>query len=149
MMQEYVDRVIKMTQRFPKCTTEQALCYSVEHVVEGLLPTQALTFDQAVDLVDDISLDEDIDTPVVERIRSDAKFAGVASHQHHVIGLKSQTNRLIVCHEMAHVLAGFGHDDLWRGKFVRLVRAHVSVQHASLLHTLYQRVGLPTEAWSA
>lgn len=146
---DYLDRVQRVTRAFPTCSTEQALCYAVESVVASVLPVQRLTFAEAVDLVEDIALDEDIDVPHVERLRANASSEGVASHTKHAIGLKAQTDRLTVCHEMAHILAGFGHDDLWRDAYVALVRRYVSVQHASLLHTLYLRSGLPVSDWRA
>lgn len=145
----YLERVRDIAPAYRKCSTEQATCYAVEYVVGMVLPVQRLTFDEAVDLIEGIALDEDIDVPHVERLRANATCDGVASHAKHAIGLKAQTDRLTVCHEMAHILAGFGHDDLWRDAYVALVRRYVSVQHASLLHTLYLRSGLPVSRWRA
>lgn len=136
-------------RRMPsKCSPEQSLVYAVEHVVEREMPTRVLTFDEARALIEEIAFDEDVDPPTVERIRSNT-FDGVASNRLNVIGIKSTTNALIVCHEFAHIVAGFGHDDLWRSKFVDLVRRYISVQHASLLHTLYLRSSLPVDHWRA
>lgn len=145
----YLERVRDIAPAYPKCSTEQALCYAVEHVVGTVLPVQRLTFTEAVDIIEDIALDHDVDVPHVERLRADARFDGVASHSTNTIGLKGTTDRLTVCHEVAHILAGFGHDDLWRDAYVALVRRYVSVQHASLLHTLYLRSGLSVSRWQA
>lgn len=128
-----------------KCSTDQALAYSVEHVTSAILPTQVLSFSQAQILIDEIASDANINTPTVLRLRSDSRWAGTASHEAHCIHLKGTTTRLTVCHEVAHILAGFGHDEWWRTKFVALVRKYISVDHASLLHTLYNRSGLLTE----
>jgi hypothetical protein len=127
-------------------TREQSLVYAIEHLVERELPTRRLTFDEACSLIEDLAIDEDIDAPTVERIRS-TKWAGVACHKRNVIGLQSTSTVLTVVHEFAHIVAGFGHDDLWRSKFVELVRRWVSVDHASLLHTLYVRTGLSVDDW--
>lgn len=143
---DYLQQVYDGVDAFgTKCTMEQALCYSVEHVASAILPSQVLSFDQATNLIDEIASDVDIDPPTVLRLRSDSRWAGTASHEAHCISLKGTTTRLTVCHEMAHILAGFGHDEWWRTKFVALVRRYVSVQHASLLHSLYNRSGLLTE----
>jgi len=145
----YLERVRDIAPAYHKCSTEQATCYAVEHVVGTVLPVQRLTFTEAVDLIEDIALDHEIDVPHVERIHGNARAEGVASNRKYAIGLKGTTDRLIVCHEFAHIVAGFGHDDLWRDEFVALVRRYVSVQHASLLHTLYVRSGLPVSRWQA
>lgn len=146
VIHEYLQQVQEGVDLFDsKCSVEQALAYSVEHVASAILPTRVVSFDQACDLIDEIAFDCNINAPTVLRLRSDSRWAGTASHEAHCVSLKGSTTLLTVCHEMAHILAGFGHDEWWRTKFVALVRKYVSVDHASLLHVLYNRSGLLTE----
>lgn len=142
---DYVDEVLRAPL---KGTWEQSVVYAIERLVEREVPTRRLSFDEACALIEDIALEEDVEVPTVERIRS-TQWAGVACHKRNVIGLQSSVTALVVVHEFAHIVAGFGHDDLWRSKFVDLTRQHVSVQHASLLHHLYNRAGLSVDHWQA
>jgi len=145
----YVEAVSQHAQQHAgSMPLEQALVYAVENTVEQVMPSRVLTsLDDARQWVDRVCEIECWDTPEVQRIRS-TKWAGVASHEWNVIGLSARATVLTLAHELAHVTCGaHGHGEVWRDRFVEIVRDHVSVQHASLLHTLYSRMQLEIGQW--
>lgn len=148
---DYVERALVGAESSPRrMPREQALVYSVERVVESVLPSQVVARRHAHEWLDRICDIEEWDTPSIEAIRS-RRWGGVASTELHAIGISSaKTSALLLCHELAHIVNDEqGHGEGWRSTFVGIVRRHVSVQHASLLHTLYQRVGLTVGEWES
>lgn len=145
----YVEDVERGATSFPaSMPREQSLVYAVEHVVERVMPSRALTsLTDARSWLDAVCEAEGWDTPELQRIRS-TKWSGVASAEWNVIGLTANATTLTLAHELAHVTCrAHGHGEVWRDQFVHIVREHVSVQHASLLHTLYNRCNLQTGQW--
>lgn len=150
---DYVERALVGAESSPRrqrMPQEQALVYSVERVVESVLPSQVVARRHAYEWLDRICDIEGWDTPSVEAIRSQ-RWAGVACQESHAIGISNaKTSALLLCHELAHIVSGTsGHGEEWRTSFIGIVRRHVSVQHASLLYTLYQRVGLTVGEWES
>ena len=128
----------------------QRLVYAVELVVASVLPSAHLSVHEAQTFVDGVCDAENLDAPEVLVARVGRGFAACASHERHAIVLSTKhTSALTALHELAHLLCdeNEGHHEEWRGTFVRLVRRYISVEHGALLHTLYNRCGLPT-AWS-
>jgi hypothetical protein len=145
----YVADIAQHAQRHAgRMPESQALVYGVEHVVERVMPSRVLTsLNDARQWLERVCETEGWDTPEVQRIRS-TKWSGVASSEWQVIGLSTRATVLTLAHELAHVTCGAdGHGEVWREQFVHIVREHVSVQHASLLHTLYNRFRLDSGQW--
>lgn len=139
--QSAVQRVVGAFRNMPE---HQRLVYAVETVVEQVAPSAMLGVTEAQAFVDSICDEREVDAPeiVVKRVRG---FEACASHEHNAIVLSgTNASRLLLCHELAHLLVpkGEGHNETWRTTFVALARRHVSVEHGSLLHTLYNRCGL-------
>ena len=146
---EYVEHALRGGEKPPRgMPREQALVYSVERVVESVLPTQVISRRDSVKWLDAVCDLEDWDTPSVCSIRT-RRWAGVASRDKHAIGIaRAETTVLVLAHELAHLVCeNDGHGIEWRSAFVNIVRKHISVHHASLLHALYNRVQLPTTQW--
>ena len=135
-------------KRSPKMPEHQATVYAIEREVAYHLPSQVIATKDAFAWLDRVCETEGWDTPMVDRIRS-TKWAGVANAEGNVIGISgSSTTVLTLAHELAHIVCGErGHNECWRHAFVNIVRDHISVQHASLLHTLYERFQLQSGQW--
>lgn len=148
---EYAQQVRRASGLFRSAMPEhQRLVYAVETVVAGVIPCPAVSVTEARSFIHDVCMEMDLDVPdvVVSRIRGG--FTACASHDNHAIVLSSQsTNRLILCHELAHLICmkGEGHHEEWRTTFVSLARRFISVEHGALLHALYNRCDLPT-SWA-
>ena len=145
----YVEAVERGASSFPASMShEQALVYAVESVVDYVMPSRVLTsLNDARSWLDAVCEAEGWDTPEVQRIRSNTA-SGVACGEWNVIGLTTRATLLTLAHELAHIACrAKGHGELWRDQFVQIVRQHVSVQHASLLHTLYNRFNLESGQW--
>ena len=145
----YVDEVEVGVSRHPsRMPREQALVYAIEHTVERHLPTQVIARRDAVRWLDAVCDAEGWDTPHIESIRS-RRWAGVASQEHHAIGISNaQTTAMLLAHELAHLVCGTeGHGECWRSSLVHIVRNHISVQHASFIHSMYNRFGLRVDRW--
>ena len=136
---------------YPRCSREQALVYACEDVAHDHHPTRVLGRAQAVDLVADICIHEDVDIPRVEfgarRARCSASFDPFSRT---VVFHGARPLLSHVVHETAHAVSGgAGHDIDFRVALVRISRRWAGVQHASLLHHLLTGVGLPMDPWSA
>lgn len=145
LMEDVQAIVATRNRRMP---THQATVYAIEHVVERVLPSRRIARRHAQAWLDAVCEAEGWDTPSVEPIRS-TKWQGVASREQNAIGIAgAETTVLTLAHELAHIVCGEdGHDECWRHAFVNIVREHVSVEHASLLHTLYARFQLQAGQW--
>lgn len=145
----FVDEVEQGVAWLPaRMPRRQALVYAIENIVERHLPTQVIARREAVEWLDAVCDAECWDTPHVEAIRS-RKWAGVACRESNVIGISSgKTTAMTLAHELAHLVCGTDtHDKCWRSSLVHIVRNHISVQHASFLHALYNRFGLEVDRW--
>lgn len=136
---------------YPRCSREQALVYSCEDVAHTHHPTRLLGRAQAVDLVTDICMHENVDIPFVEFARRRARcVAAFEPHSRTVVFHGAQPALSHVVHELAHMVSGgLGHDLDFRVTLVRIARRWAGVQYASLLHHLMVGVGLPMDPWSA
>lgn len=145
----YIEEVESLVSaRRDKMPRHQATVYAIEQVVERHLPSQVVARRHAQAWLDAVCAVECWDTPTVESIRT-KRWAGVASAELNVIGISTaQTTAVVLAHELAHIVCGeHGHDECWRHAFVQIVRDHVSIEHASLLHTLYGRFNLEAGQW--
>lgn len=148
---EYVEdaraRAQALSHRMP---IHQALVYAVEHIVERALPLHRYGIAESRRFIEQVCEVEDIETPAVlvaEYISNNCQATANATEYR--IALKGKQTHLTLLHELAHLIAkGAGHTEPWRTVFVRLVRTHISVEHAGLLHSLYARLDLASD-WLA
>ncbi|MEY4365631.1 MAG: hypothetical protein RLZZ305_975 [Actinomycetota bacterium] len=134
-----------------RCTREQALVYACEDVAERESPARVLDPDGIRGFVENACLEEDIDVPYVEIVRSSRRCRGWAEHTSRTLAFSGRSVSLhTVVHEISHLLAPEdGHGPLFRNELVRLSRRHAGVEHASLLHSLFRGVGLDVSPWVA
>lgn len=147
---ELVTKARAGASAYPRCSGEQALVYSCEDVAHDNHPTRMLGRAQAVDLVGDICIHENVDVPFVEFARRRARCtASFEPFTRTVIFHGSRPALSHVVHELAHVVSGSGNHDLdFRVTLVRIARRWAGIQYASLLHHLFAGVGLPMDPWS-
>lgn len=138
-LQERVESRVQALTRYPE---HQATVYAIENVVESVLPLHCLSIHTSRRFIESVCEVEAIDVPDVVSARIGNAIAS-ASAERYEIALSRRVSTLTLLHELAHCLTPkAGHTEPWRTKFVQLVRAHLSVDHASLLYHLYKRNGL-------
>lgn len=133
------------------CHWEDALVYALEDVVEGEAGVRRLSPDDVEQYVHDICALHDVNSPAVVIEPSSSRVLGRAHVDDHVLCLsRARSSVFTVLHEIAHfIAAGDGHGARFRDAFIRLVREHVSVGHASLYFMLCQGVHLDTSPWES
>lgn len=131
------------------CDEEDAMAYAVEDVVQRTLGARAIAKDQVEAFVHDVCSLHDINSPMVRVAPSSSRVVGSAYVDNHLLCLsRVNSSVLTVLHEVAHFVAkNEAHGRWFRDSFIRLVRRHVGVEHASLLHGLYRRCGLVVSGW--
>ena len=84
-------------------------------------------------------------------MRKSPSILATAHSDIHTICIRgAHTNQVTVLHEIAHLSIGIpAHGVLFRDELVRLTRAHISVEFASFLYSLYQSTGLEMSPWPA
>jgi len=148
---DYVAQAKVGTSNFMKCSPEQALVYSCEDVVDEVAGSRIISAVEITALLDNICQKEDIDTPELVFSRSSPRFKASVDLDTNTICVRGRnTSVLVLLHEVAHVSVGIeSHGVIFRNELVRLVRTHVSVDSAALLHTLFVRTGLDAAPWVA
>lgn len=126
-----------------------ALVYAVESVVADELGNRPIPRDKVDAFVHDVCSLHNINAPEVRVSPTSSRIVGTASVDEHLLCLsRAKSTVFTVLHEIAHFVApGDGHNTQFRNAFIRLVRENVSVEHASLLFTLYRSVNLDTAPW--
>lgn len=133
------------------CSREQALVYACEDVVEVHLGSREIAFDDAAAWLSTVCDAEGIDEPLVVRGRASRATLASADIDGHALCIRgSRTTTSTLVHELAHLTCGVGsHRALFLDELVRLTRAHVSVEHASLMHALFGACGMAVAPWGA
>lgn len=145
---DYQTRSLLLARRYDQRMPEhQRITYAVEQVVEEVLPLPVWGEEHLTDILHDICLLEDVDAPMLEQWVGSRGFTASANRSRYTIHVGGPVSTMTLCHELAHCLAGEGHDDEWRERYVGLVRRHVGVEHAALLCKLFTMCGLKTK-WS-
>lgn len=142
-------KVLAAAQRYPRCTTDQALVYACEDVVIAELGERTVRSEDVSRFVDSVCEAEDVDTAEVVFGRAGTRtVASVEMDARRICIRGAATGSSTVIHEVAHLTSGSGdHGRRFRSELVRLSRAHLSVEHAALLHRLFVEVDLPVDAW--
>lgn len=143
---EYVQDTFSLAKRFDKRMPDhQRHTYAAEAVVERALPLNRESVPVIEQFIVTMCLDEDFDIPNIETWAVKG-FDAAASRKRYRITLTGPVTRMTACHELAHcVVDDDGHGPAWRAMYVHLVRKHVSIEHAALLHALFNRVDLPVD----
>jgi hypothetical protein len=145
-VQQVHDRVLV----YPKCSYEQGLVYACEDVVDITLGSPVVDSQVAQGFVDSVCHREDIDPPQILRGRSQKARATADLDSWTICVQERNTTTSVLLHEIAHLSVGVdSHGVLFRDELVRLLRAHASVEHAALLHSLFLRLSLDIGPWGA
>ena len=148
-----VSRVLShAADRYPRCSREQALVYAVEDEVDSSLGIRIVAGSEVEDILAALCEAEDVDEPSLSRssrrASPDAASVDLVSREMRV--RPGPVPLSVLVHELAHLVsAADNHGAGFRDELVRLSRAHVSVAHGALLHTLFVAVGLDVGAWRA
>ena len=137
--------------QYPRCSPQQALTYACEDIVESELGSRAFVSKNLEQWVDAVCQREDLDTPRIVVARASSTTQALASVEEHAMCIRGKsTTAATVLHELAHLSVGIdGHGVLFRDEYVRLCRAHISVDFAAMLHALFVAVGLEMSPWPA
>lgn len=143
-------RVRARAKEYRGCGTEQSLVYAAEDEVDRVLGARIVAEFEVNSLVAAICDTEDLEPPVVTR-GSRGRFLAATDLAARELHLRSGDAMLsTLVHEIAHLSSGADdHGPLFRDELVRLMRRHVSVEHAALLHTHLIAVGLDLSPWRA
>lgn len=146
-----VSRARVLSSQFDGCTPEQALTYACEDVAESETGSRIIASREVGRWIEDVCHREDIDVPTVLVSRLSRSALASANEQEHSICIRGKSTTVaVVLHELAHLSVGVGsHGVVWRDEFTRLVRTHISVSHAALLHSLFVAAGLEMSPWPA
>lgn len=146
-----IQQVQQRSREYVGCSTEQALTYACEEIVEGEYGSREISSHEYEPWLRTVTDREDIDFPQLHIARASRTTAASASLESHSICVRSrQTTTATLLHELAHLICGAqSHGVLFRDEFVRLARFHISVSYAALLHTLFTSVGLEMSPWQA
>ncbi len=148
---EYAAQAIALSANYSKAAPETALTYACEAVAESEIAVKDLKSADIDSWVEAISHREDIDVPNIVVTRKSPSVLATAHSEFHTICIRgAHTNQVTVLHEIAHLVIGVPtHGVLFRDELVRLTRAHISVEFASFLYSLYQSTGLEMSPWPA
>lgn len=146
-----VKQIQQRSREYVGCSNEQALTYACEDIVEIEYGSREISSDGYKQWLQTVCDREDIDLPELQIARASRTTAASASLDTHSICVRGRrTTTATLLHEVAHLSCGAqSHGVLFRDEFVRLVRFHISVSYAALLHTLFISVGLEMSPWQA
>ena len=149
-LHEYVERVRARRGAYPDCSHEQALVYACEDIVDTELGAPQLNQSELREFVFSISHRENIEPPFIVETHTRRTRASADLDSWTMCVSERIITTSVVLHELAHFAVGIdSHGVLFRDELVRLVRAHVSLEHAALLHALFRHVGLEMSPWDA
>jgi hypothetical protein len=146
----FVHQVHDRVLVYPKCSHEQGLVYACEDVVDATLGSPTIDAQAARDFVESVCHRQDIEPPEILRGRSKKTRATANFDTWSICVQERNTTTSVLLHEIAHLSVGVdSHGVLFRDELVRLMRAHTSVEHAALLHSLFLRLDLDIGPWGA
>jgi len=146
----FVQQVHDRMSAYPKCSHEQGLVYACEDVVDATLGSPSIDARVAQEFVESVCHRQDIDPPEILRGRSQKVRATANFDSWSICVQERNTTISVLLHEIAHLSVGVdSHGVLFRDELVRLMRAHASVEHAALLHSLFLRLSLDIGPWGA
>ena len=136
---------------YKRGTTEQALVYACEDVVEQELGSREIPSSEAASILEEICHTEDIEVPHVLIARKAKSSVALTYIDENVICVRGTTTTMAtLLHELAHAVVGAeSHGVLFRDELTRLARKHISVSYAALLYSVYSGTGLEMSPWPA
>lgn len=150
-IQELVTQARNMALLYTRASTEQALTYACEEIADQQLHVRDLRESEIQSWVENICHTEDIDVPAISFSRKRPTAHGLAMvDTHDICFFGKEIRQSTVLHELAHLsIRTRGHSVLFRDELVRLTRAHISVEYAALLHSLFTHCDLEVAPWPA
>lgn len=150
-LQTFIEAAKVRAGEYNHCSTEQALVYACEDIVEQELGSRELPSSQAQNILHEICHAEDIEIPHVMIARKSMASHALTYIDENVICVRGRSTTIsTLLHELAHAVVGAeSHGVLFRDELARLARAHISVSYAALLHSVYSGVGLEMSPWPA
>jgi hypothetical protein len=105
-----------------------------EAVLESELPMPRLSLSEAQEWINHIAFIDDIDPPKLYLCPISQRYDALAVADERVIVVRvAQPSQLTLIHEMAHFIGAMNHGVEFLQNYLRLLRRHVSIQHAALL----------------
>lgn len=132
-------------------STEAAQTYEVESAFEAEMPTRVLTLTEARDWLNAVCHAEDLDPPTLTsaRLRKGFEAAALPDEWCILVADVAPTQHTVL-HELTHLAcANRGHGREFRTHLVRLLRRHVSLEHAAHLHARFVDAGLSIDPFAA
>ncbi|MSO60089.1 MAG: hypothetical protein EXQ63_07160 [Ilumatobacteraceae bacterium] len=150
-IEQYIQDVRSNVSNFVGCSPEQALVYATETVVENTLGARKLQRSETIDFIDEVCMNENIDTPALDITPSRSKYIATADiSQHSVCLRRARSSVPTILHEIAHLTVGLEqHGILFRDELIRLTRKYIGVEYSSLLFHLMSGAGLEMSPWQA
>ena len=148
---DLITRARDGASQFPRATEEQALTYSCEQLADTVLGIRTMVQDEIQPWIEKICHIEDMDVPETLFGRNRKSSLGASYvDQHASCFFGRETRQSTVLHALAHLSKrAENHGVLFRDELVRLTRAHLSVDYAALLHSLFVGCGLEAAPWGA
>lgn len=135
---------------YARCSTEQALTYACEDVLETIIASRALAVGDVDDFIARVCDAEDLDPPTVSLRRRRAVVASADLDGNSICLDRGEITVATVLHELAHLACRVdSHGVMFRDTLVALCRRHAGVEHAALLHWLYTESGLEMSPWAS
>lgn len=146
-----VERAKVLSQQFTQCSHEQALTYACELLADELVGTRVMREEELESWLHAVCHREDIDIPDLQIARARTRSLASTDIDSNVICLYGRNTTLsTLIHEVAHASVRIpSHGVLFRDELVRLTRAHLSVDYAALLHSLFVGLSLEAAPWGA
>lgn len=150
-LHSFIDAAHHRANEYSHCTDEQALVYACEDIVEKEFGSRNIPSTDAESILETICHAEDIEIPRILIARKAKSALALTYIDENVICVRGQsTTMATLLHELAHAVVGAeSHGVLYRDEFARLVRRHISVSYAALLHSVYAGTGLEMSPWPA
>jgi hypothetical protein len=148
---ERVAKAESVATQFSRCSREQALTYACECVADEVLGARVMEAHELDDWLQSVCHREDIDVPTLQIAKARPRTLASTDIDSLSICLFGRNTTLsTLLHEVAHASVRLdGHGVLFRDELVRLTRAHLSVDYAALLHSLFVGLGLEAAPWGA
>lgn len=150
-IQELVYQAEVLAAEFSQCSRDQALTYACENIADNIVGSRIMKPDELDDWLNSVCHREDIDIPTLHIAKARTRTLASADIESLNICLYGRTTTLsTLVHEVAHTSVRIpDHGVLFRDELVRLTRAHLSVEYAALLHSLFVGLGLEAAPWGA
>jgi len=150
-LQSFIEAAQVRAGEYKRCTTEQALVYACEDIVEEELGSRDIPTSEAATILEEICHAEDIEVPQIMIARKAQSSSAHTYIDENVICVRGTTTTMAtLLHELAHAVVGAeSHGVLFRDELARLTRKHISVSYAALLFSVYSGAGLEMSPWPA